>query len=292
MNRTLTFEKFSSLFQTEIMFEVSQLRSPILKQLDQLFYELKQDHDSRKIWKQIEKKIREFSGIKNVISWVDEETNAFVFPKYKDNLPGLLNKIETNKSDMYAEEVPKYIEAIAIMMGTGFLKLHTNRELTAIFLHELGHMYQFTANFSFILMKRSFHKSREIFRGSGILMGVASLFNPAFLPALLAAFTLSRSLTYFEHMREFNADEYAAKYGYADEIATAYYKWRKFDRPTANDSWLKRIWENLKDFLLPSTHPTDKDRICNIIEKMKNEHKKMYPKFKSKINIIYADLKC
>ena len=59
MGQTLTFEEFSNGFEPKILFEVSIKRSPVLKQIDQLFYELKVNPNDRKVWKSLEKRISE-----------------------------------------------------------------------------------------------------------------------------------------------------------------------------------------------------------------------------------------
>jgi Zn-dependent protease with chaperone function len=294
MEQLTTFEEFSSIYTPQILFEVAIKRSPVLKHVDKLFREIKANPKDKTLWRQMEKKIQEFSGIKKVYFTVQASLfNAWVFPVYKDNLPSLFDEIERKPSKEQAEETAKYIKYAVINFGDLLIDEFSARELTGILLHELGHVYQHTANYSHLLGRKLFHYSRKLVSGAGLAMGVASLSNPAFLPLLLASFALSRSLTYHDHARELNADGYAAKYGYAEEIASAHLKdIRRIDKYKSKMSWMKRIWTHIKLFILPSTHPSDKDRVCNMIEKMKNEHKKTYPMLKNKFNVIYADLKC
>ncbi len=294
MGQLMSQEELNDIYTPQVLYEVSSKRSPILKQIDELFREIKANPTDKSLWRQLEKRTQEFTGIKKVYFVLEKGLyNAYVFPKYKDNLPDLFGKIEKTKNSMHAEETPKYISYAVIVFGKVLLEEVSNREATAIVLHELGHLYQHTANYSLLLGRKLFQYSRNILRGTGLAMGVASLTNPAFLPLLLASFALSRTLTYNDHARELNADGYAAKYGYAEEIALAHYKLEKKRKAYRKKiSWLDNIWNHIKSFILLPTHPSDKERVCNMIEKMKNDHKKKYPNLKNKFNIIYADLKC
>lgn len=292
MRRQIGFEEFSDIEVPEIVFEVALKRSPILKDIDGLFRELKNAPQDKRIWRALEKKIQEFSGIKKVYIGVDKSfDNVFIIPRYKNNLPGIFDEVEINKNKINAEESAKYIDLVVIVYGEKMIDRCSPRECTAFLLHELGHVYQHTAQYSFKLKKILFTKSRDIFKHTGPLMGLASLWNPAYLPFLISSFLFSRTLTFFEHKNELNADEYAAKYGYAEEIASIFLKFhKKFDN--SNKSWIDRVWAFIKNFLLPDTHPADKDRICNMINRMKDNYNKKYPRLKKKFNIIYADLKC
>ena len=294
MSQTLSFDEFNKFYTPEIMFEVSYKRSPVLKQIDELFRELKNNIHDRSIHKQLEQRIQEFSKIKKIHFYIQKtEYNAFVYPVYKENLPEIFSEIEKVKSDTYAEETAKYIKRAYIVFGDGYVDEWSPRTLTAVLLHELGHLYQHTANYSFLIRRMSFIYSRKLFKGGGLAMGVATLFNPAFLPLLLASFALSRTLTFNDHLAELDADSYAAKYGYAEELIRLHMSGIKWDNAVNKQkSWMSRMWDHLMSIILPSTHPSDKDRVCNMIEKMKDEHKKMYPKMKKTFNIIYADLKC
>ena len=292
MSRQMKFEDFVEMPSLEFVFEVSANRSPTLKQIDELFREIKKDPKNRTLPKQLEKRIQEFTGIRKVIVHIDNGfDNVLVVPHYKNNLPGIFDKIEKSPSKFNAEESTKYIDYVLIVYGTWMLDQCTPRELTAFLLHELGHVYQHTAEYSFRLGRFFFHRSRRTFKYAGPIMGAASIWNPTFIPLLIASFLFSRTLTAFDHMYELDADKYAAKYGYAEEIASVFHKFHKKFHKTS-DSWLKNTWTHIKDFLLPDTHPTDKDRVCNMIEQMKKNYNKMYPKLKKRMSIIYADLKC
>ena len=81
--------------------------------------------------------------------------------------------------------------------------------------------------------------------------------------------------------------------GYGEEIVRVYKRAHsEVKKENKKLSWAEDLYQRVSDFLLPSTHPTDKQRICNALEKMKTEHAKMYPKLKKSMAIIYADLKC
>jgi len=289
MNDNLIIEEIERDFEY-MMFEVARVRSPILKKIDKNFDAIRKNPKDRKEIVDLVKNIKEFTGIKVVVFVIKQnDPGAYIFTKYNNLLPSLFKgkeKLEVHK--FKAEESPKYIKGIYILFGAKALDTFSSRELTAILLHEIGHVYQHTANFSLYFPSIVNRMSQ-----GGIILSPVVLSSVVALPLIVSFFALSRSLTFFEHMGELNADEYAVKYGYGDELAKVFFKFNKMvgekKRP---QNWIQKTWESIKSFFSLSSHPMDSKRVCDIIDKMRVDYKKKYPKLSKEITTIYADIRC
>jgi len=111
------------------------------------------------------------------------------------------------------------------------------------------------------------------------------------LPMSLTLLAVSRSLTFLEHAGELQSDKFATKYGYGEEIARMLNKFR-IESTLQNKKFLKKVYNIIKHFFFPKTHPSDSKRICKIINNMREEYKSMYPKLKNDLTIMLSDLKC
>jgi len=299
MNVDLIIEDINRNFEY-IMFEAAKVRSPVLKNIDKNFDSIRKNTKDKQQIVDLVRNIKSFTGVKSVYFVVKENVHdACIFIKYNQTLPKVFkkdgeNKLKTEK--FKAEESPRYIKGIYVIFGTKTLDMFTPRELTAILLHEIGHIYQHTANFSMLLPTLV----NQVAKG-GLLIGALTLLRvivfPAvsliLLPVVLSLFALSRSLTFADHMGELNADEYAVKYGYGDDLAKVFFKFNKLTGGKARPhTWIQKTWDSIKSFFSLSSYPKDSKRMCDIIDKMRLDYKKTYPKFSKEITTIYADIRC
>lgn len=299
MNFDLLIEEVERDFEYDI-FEVSRIRSPILKDIDKNFDVLRRDNKDISEIADLIKNIMKFTRIKKVYFVIKpNELDAVVFTKYNKFLPTIFKgkSEETIKIDkIRAEETPKYIDSIYILFGEKTLDMFTSKELTAILLHEIGHIYQHTSNFSLLMGNITNKVAKWGIVASTLTFLRFIVFPTASMyvaPVIAGLWALSRSLTFFDHMGELNADEYAIKYGYGDELTKVFFKFNKITggKPRPK-SWVKKTWGSIGSFFSLKTHPDDSKRICDMLGKMKRDYKKSYPKFSKEITTIYADIRC
>lgn len=299
MDADLIIEEIEQSFEY-VMFESARVISPVLKKIDKNFDVLRKNSKDRKEINDLVKNIKDFTGVKTVYFVIKQnEYDACIFTKYNQTLPKLFKKEGEDKlrtEKFKAEESPKYIKGIYVIFGTKTLDMFNSRELTSILLHEIGHIYQHTANFSLLFptLINKFAKGGLLFSSLALLRVIVfPTISLIVLPFVLSLFALSRSLTFADHMGELNADEYAIKYGYGDDLAKVFFKFHKLTGGKARpQNWMQKTWGNIKSFFSLTTHPHDSRRICDIIDKMRVDYKKSYPKFSKEITTIYADIRC
>jgi hypothetical protein len=248
------------------IFEISPNAPKYLNNLDNLFHNIKLNYSTNYIKKTIPKIQKELSlitGIKNIklINLKKQET-VFIYPEYN------FDKLTKNNKGLMDESF-NHVERIilAINFDLLFVKaLLTPQEMTAIILHELGHLIQHRSKFSMYI----FNKLRQI----------KLLINKvAYFPTLyFIMYIYSRPLSFFEHKQEYNCDKFAIKYGYGDELASAFVKFNPalFRNDKSRSRWAK-IKELFKTIFNISPHPSDERRICQLMNGMKTEYMKDYP---------------
>lgn len=286
----------------ELIFEVSKYRSDILKDIDKLFAALKENHKDLAAKKELTKKIKEFSGVKQVVLTLKTEyTNASVIPIYNQiistDLINLLKDFESGenlKNLNVVEEPSKYIKKIYIIIGIDLIDMFSSRELTSILLHELGHVYTYTSNLPRILLhlfQRFVRFTGHIFK-TPILVIINFFSLPAYLIASLIVITLTRSLTFLEHKAEYRADQFPIKYGYGDEFVKVLHKLHnKQIEIKKHLTWYEKLWNFINSWFVPSTHPTSSKRINEMSDKILDDYKKLYPNLDKELNIILKDIK-
>jgi hypothetical protein len=290
MTLDILFEEFEKQF-IPIIFEVSKIRSPILKKIETDFDLIRKNLNSREYIKSLELHIKEFAGIpKVVVSTKKTNFEAAIFPVYTRELPKIIgNNIKSSNP----EDAKQYIKAIYLTLGKKIIKEFSPKQLTSILLHELGHVYQHTSNLGMIFPSLLNFLAKGGMQDLDDLKDTSPIRKTLTIPLIAAMFPLSRSLTFSDHMEELNADDYANRYGYGDELAKVFYKFNKWTGgKKKSSSWLGRIWDKMKKIFSLSTHPSDIDRVCSIIDKMKKDYKNKYPTLSKQISIIYADIKC
>lgn len=290
------------LINLEYLFEVSRFRSDLLKDIDEVFARIKRDKNNVQAKKDLVSLLKEFTNVKHMVLSVKKDLlNAAVVPIYnrqlsldiidlfRDYKPSEDKKVET------IEEPEKYIRKIYIVLGDKLINLLTPRELTAIFLHELGHVYAHTANLPRMIvsiLKKITAASIPVRIGAGIFFH-AVIGMPILITVMLISFFLSRSMTFIEHRGEYKADQFAVKYGYGDELIKVLYKIHNIEtNEQKNIHWLKKLLNFfIEIFVYPSSHPDTPKRIIKISEDLEEEYKQMYPKLSKEIGIILSDIK-
>jgi len=287
----------------ELLFEVSKYRSEILEEIDQDFALIKKNRKDLAAKKQLIKHIKEFTGVKNIVITIKKDYfNAAIIPLYNQiistDLINIFKDYKPNddiKDIEVVEEPSKYIKKLYIILGDGLIDKFTERELTAVILHELGHSFTYTSNLPRILLSL-FQKSIGVV-GMTLKYPILWLLNlitiPAYIASSLIIITIVRSLTFVEHRSEYKADQFAVKYGYGDEMIRVLYALHGKEqekKEADNNVWWKKIWNFIEALFSPSSHPPSTNRIKEVNEHMINEYKKLYPKLSNELNIILKDI--
>lgn len=167
-----------------------------------------------------------------------------------------------------------HIKKLNFIIGMDLIVDATPRELTAILLHEIGHVTTHISN-SIIVLHNILKPINSI---SNVLSRIPILGTVLF-PIIIIT---SRSLNWTQHVFEYNADKFAVKYGYGDELAKLIHRWDTHEK-NQNTFSNKRFSEKLdlaisliKDSILGVTHPTYKSRIKTISNEMKKNYLKEY----------------
>lgn len=264
-----------------LIFEISPNAPKYLKQLDDLFQDIKLNYSNQNIKQSLPKiqlVLSEITGIKKIklINLKKEET-AFIYPEYNFNK---LSNIQKGLMDESFNHVERIIIAINFNFFLNKASL-TPQEMTSIILHEIGHLTHHRSKFSLYLF--------DILRRIKILLTTIP-----YLPSLLfIMFIYSRPLSFFEHKKEYECDKFATKYGYGDELASVFIKLNPalFNTNKAKSRWDK-IKELFKTFFNISEHPRDERRICQLMNDMKTEYMKDYPELNEHLEYKIQLLRC
>jgi len=272
-----------------LLFEASSKRSYILKQLDRTFEKLKLNPKDKNVISEIENLIRKFSRINKVKFGVVNDTSGYVIPLYKPLFPRFIVKKLNDKSTqtkVRVEESSEYINSVYIYFGRSMISLLTSKELTAVILHEIGHSFYNTSKLSFII-PRLFKR---------VLAGISMklLLFPGTSIIIFSLLILMTPLSIYEHIAEYNADSFAVKYGYGDEIISALNKIEGLNPEKNNNhnkvvKLLKKFFKYLYSLTLGS-HPLTENRVCDIYKKMVDDYSELYPKISKQVRTLYKQL--
>lgn len=296
------YEEVITIYDPEdILFEVYKDRNPVLKKIDKNFKDLKEDIKNIQTKKDLVKNIKDFMGVNRVFLKIKKNWyNASVLPTYKRIAPKAIQddlekslKGKSTKPSM--EEVSQYIEKVHIFLGDQLIENHSPRELTAILLHEMGHVFGHTSSIPIILGRFA-----KMLSGMGMvtqtIAGIANIIkfvSPISAPIMGTLFITSRSLTFYEHMREHGADKFAVEHGYGDEIFRTLNKFKNAEiSHKKRMNVIKRVYYMIKEFFFPVSHPSSSKRMCDVADKMQKEYKDMYPELRDDITVVLSDLKC
>ncbi len=295
--------------------EVSEFAPKKLEEFEHVFALLKKSHNNKSARFKLLQLIKDFTKIHDVVVFIDDEFNLGVVTKYKDTEllsliksflfmfveknPPLSNK-KLRKLES-VEESSENIEIIYIFIGKPLLKFLTPKELVAVLLHELGHVFSTSdeiPNNILLLLKSILIRPIKLF-GSDKDQIVSRL---TFLYTMTVSL-LIRGITFTQHIGEYRADNFALKYGYGDELITALNKIKTVEKiKTRNfskaNSIIKSIINFLKKIFVPSSndlrsnpHPDTISRIEKLENQIFEEYKNTYPKYKEVFDLIRADYK-
>jgi hypothetical protein len=247
---------------TQLILERGTFASAELRAVDDLFSKLKkcETHTARKqILKQINKELQKAFKIKvevDIIYFGVCESNCVILP--------LLSKVEIRTKEDFVKL--GNIETVNILIGWKLIQQITNRQLTAIILHELGHLIN--------------HISKTVSIIS-TLLGPIVRFLSEFksIGTILLPLTIitSRTFAWTEHISEYNADKFAIENGYGDDLASAFKKFNLQDnRENIKLTAFRRTIESLKDFIFGTSHPEYKSRVLTIVNKIKRDYSDKY----------------
>jgi len=158
------------------------------------------------------------------------------------------------------------VATMHIIYGTEFVKLLTPTELTAVLLHEIGHVcYDLKGIWKFL---------------NNISSNIAPIF--LIIPFYFIIHSLvSLAYTFTSYQKEYLADSFAVDYGYGDELISALYKFNKNIKSPPVTKPVPFI-TRFKNFLTwffnfgQKQHPETRDRICNMIKQMEEKYNDDY----------------
>ena len=199
-------------------------------------------------------------------------------------------KLDKNKKPILEESLLRVESAyffLDIKLFMYKLKL-TPAEMVGVLLHEIGHITYhksfisvlFVKIFRFIKSSSVFDFLRYIFKKITSII----ILNQLYILFLAIIFIFTRTLSFFEHKEEYHCDKFAAKYGYGDELASAFIKLGNYTGSISKNKSrgiFKKIVDFIKTIFNSSTHPDEINRICTIAEKLKIDYIKSYPKIKT-----------
>ena len=249
----------------QLILEVGKNKLPGLSELDNLFDALKKSKTTSKdetIRKKIEKCMENIFGTPFFIDLHYLGTfanNCAVIPIIKRG-----GKIEKTEDLVKLGNVKK----VYIILGNEMIKESTPRELTAIFLHEIGHIVNHISGSLSIISDLSY-KLSYVFNS----LNHIPLLNILILPLYIVS---SRTLYFTQHVGEYNADKFAAEYGYGDELISVIHKWNLEYKKYESEKTFWTYLSQLKAFILGQSHPEDTDRIKKLAEEIKKNYSNKY----------------
>ncbi|MFW6219383.1 MAG: M48 family metalloprotease [bacterium] len=289
------YEQIDDILSQDIIYEAIPNRSPVLKNIEEDISELKKDKNNRSIMKNIERNISKFSNIKNVQFKVVSGNNAYCITIYTDFFnKSLLDIFKKNEKKpkrlthiVSEKETAKYIDRCYIFIGKDLLDMFTSQEIVAVLLHEIGHSFAHTTNIPNIIKVVN-----NFIRNIYTKLLTLYLFVPFTTLILFIITSFSRTLSFFEHVGEYNADKFAARYGYGDELSRVILKLNlDIQKEKPSTSWTKKILNKIIGLIKPGkTHPDDINRLKKLKESTLNEYKNRYKPIKKELDIIFAKI--
>lgn len=242
---------------------------PGLSDIDALFLELHNGNtqQQRSILTKLESKLTQIFGTPFIIeihTYGEFSDNFAVLPilkpkkKMKDNIL-TDTSITLNKFDV-----------IYLFIGQEVLVASQPSELTAILLHEIGHLIEHVSMVQKVLIS-NLTKFNYI---SDVLSRIP-IINILFLPLFIIT---TRTLSFKNHAYEYHADRFAVRYGYGDELANWCNKHLKSNKKqsTPKSSVILNITRRIDSIFDAATHPSFKKRIWELVKEMKTTYPKQY----------------
>ena len=295
--------------------EVSEFAPKKLREMEATFAALKKSSNNKAARLKLLQQIKDVTKIHDVVIFIDNNLNLGVVIKYKNSeLLSLLKSFavmfseekhplsnkKLRKMESF-EESSDSIEIVYLFIGKPMLKLLTPQELVAVLLHELGHVYSTTSdipNNIMFLLKTILVK--PLLNAESIKDRLLS--KLIFLYSMLVSLFV-RGITFTQHIGEYQADNFALKYGYGDDLITALNKFKINEKIKQNTtsrakSFMKQLIQIFLKIFTPTSdeksampHPEVENRIDKLEKQMFEEYKKTYPNYKEIFDLIRADYK-
>ena len=248
-----------------ILFEVGKAPLPGLDQLDLYFKDLKESKnhvEAERVKRRIEKQMELIFGppFEIDLHWIGELSyNCAVIPILKT-----IGEIEKTEDSIKLGNVRK----VYIVLGMLLVDDLTPRQLTAVFLHEIGHIVNHISN-TLKTVSSFMGKLHPVLE----TLNLIPVLNAVILPLYIIT---SRTLSFSSHMGEYHADKFAVEYGYGDELISVMHKWNKESVKEESELTFSRMLYNIKNFILGTSHPDYKDRIKKMISEIKEAYANKY----------------
>lgn len=183
----------------------------------------------------------------------------------------------------------KNIESLIITIGLGLFKIMSPSEMVAIILHELGHWNVHFNSTSSVLLHLFRFILHTINVGGFIAIVITHQIAPIIYVMFLMIFLASNTINYFSQKVEYECDEIAVKYGYGDDLYSAFQKMKILRSKYKSEPAVIIFLRQIKDLFFGVTHPELEDRMTRITEHIKTKYKDLYnlPKHKKLIKEYY-----
>lgn len=249
-----------------IVLEVGTNQLPGLDKVDELFKQLKNSKSKSKSYQilgQIEKQLKNIFGTEFELDLdylTEYSLNAVVIPVYNG-----FDNILQNEHEIKLKSIKK----VYIILGARLLNDCTHKEMTAIVLHEIGHIVNHLSETLSIVRGLTYpiHKLLNIFSRVPIV-------NMLALPLMILT---SRTLSFTSHVGEYDADKFAVQYGYGDELISIMHKYNlEYKKSKSSGFSFSRMINTMITFLTGTTHPTDEQRIRKMIKEIRSKYNRNY----------------
>lgn len=209
-----------------------------------------------------------------IIHMGDLSYNVSVLPIFND-----VGQLKININDLNFSA----IKSVKLLIGYEILDEVSSPGIVAIIFHEMGHIAVY-ANMSDLYVK-NFEYYLEQLKMPALIVGLLTGF---LLPLYVI---VGRTLTWTSHYGEYGADKFATSCGYGDELIKVFHTWRikhTFLGENSTNRLIRVLSSALKLFNF-SSHPTDRDRISNMINDIILNYSKEYnSKYLAKILKYYS----
>lgn len=250
----------------KLIYERGSNALPELNKVDNIFGKLKAAKPSatKPIVTQLEKLLSNIFST-NVVIQIQQgrlSDNFAVLPILKPDKTGNATHKLTSKSVKLL-----HVDVLYLLIGMDLIKESEPRQITAILLHEIGHVTEHISTTSAII-EHYLEKMKFITDLLSRIPIINFVFSPLFI-------ITSRTLHFRNHAYEYGADKFAVRYGYGDDLA----EWCMNTMTSQSSKVPKNITGltyMMKQLFEGSSHPSFKKRLIAVIKDMKSNYSKEY----------------
>ena len=266
------------------IFEVAKNAPKILSKLKTVLNKYKDSKYSefKPLNKEAGKILSEFTNSKIIFKMGKNIGTACVYPEYASS-PSK-KPIENINQFEDLTHIKKATILVDYDLFFDQLKL-TSSELIGVLLHEIGHLTYHTSFFPSIF--------KQLFKIGTSIASRVSFFATLLrripvelgVTIWLTSMLCSRTISIFEHMEEYSCDKFAIKYGYGDELISAFIKLNEYTsgKFTTKRNIFSKLFNYVKTIFNISTHPSDINRICKMSRTLHQDYINDYPFLKKQL---------